>query len=46
MGMRPVWLTEAEFKEINELREYSLLKYYNTASKSRYTFICQNVPIF
>ncbi len=36
-------LSEEEFEEINNLREYSLLKYYNTASKSRYTFICQNV---
>jgi hypothetical protein len=43
MGIRPILLSEEEFQEINILREYSLLKYYNTASKSRYTFICQNV---
>lgn len=42
MGIKPILLTEKQFDEVNKLREYSLLKYYNTASKSRYSFICQN----
>ena len=43
MGLRPLVVSESEFLQINSLREYSLLKFYNTASKSPYTFVCQNV---
>lgn len=43
MGIKPQQVSLKEFLQINSLREYSLLKFYNTASKSRYSFICQNV---
>jgi hypothetical protein len=43
MGIKPIVVSEEEFKEINDLREYSLLKFYNTAAKTKYTFVCQNV---
>jgi hypothetical protein len=43
MGIKPITVTETEFHSINDLREYSLLKFYNTASKSPYSFVCQNV---
>lgn len=29
--------------ELNQLREYSLFKFYNTSLKTPYSFICQNV---
>ena len=44
MGLRPQVVKEEKFKAINDLREYSLLKFYNTASKSCYSFVYQNVP--
>jgi hypothetical protein len=43
MGIKPLLVSEAEFFELNALREYSLLKFYNTASKSKFAFVCQNV---
>ena len=43
MGIKPITVSEEKFREINALREYSLLKFYNTASKSIYSFVCQNV---
>lgn len=46
MGLKPITVSEAEFHSINNLREYSLLKFYNTASKSLYSFVCQNVHFY
>lgn len=45
MNVKKKQLTEKELQELNQKREYSLFKFYNTSLKTPYSFICQNVNI-
>jgi hypothetical protein len=43
MNVKSKNLSEVELVGLNKVREYSLLKFYNTSLKTPYSFICQNV---
>lgn len=43
MNIKNKVFSEAEMNEFNDLREYSLFKFYNTSLKTPFSFICQNV---
>jgi hypothetical protein len=43
MGIGPMWMSESELIELNQLRDPSLFQFYAVGWKSKFNYVCQNV---